>query len=231
VSGEPVVGHAVASHYRTVSLPVDLRQELAAGFDKAAEEHLDQDASHKAHLRKRLAELDRQEDRYIELATDPDWPKAKLTQKLRDIRDERARLESRLTQTTAQLDQGRANARLLLDYLNNPYELYVGSEVNDRTKLNRLLFKRLKIDVNEIHDAQVTGDEMLEPFASVVYLRRQHTPTDQAMGTMYLREAGGTSPRSAACDDQLLSLLEQALGGEPLEGSRALWRRIGDSNP
>ena len=207
----------MASHYRTVTLPVDLRQELAAGFDKAAEDHQNQDASHKVHLRKRLAELDRQEDRYIELAADPDWPKAKLTQKLRDIRDERARLEGRLNQTTAQLDQGQANARLLLDY---PYELYLGSEVQDRTKLNRLLFKKVKIDVTEGHNPQVTSDEMLEPFASVVYFRRQHeTPTDSGLGTVYLREAGGAPLRSPACDNHLLSLLERALSGEPLKGS------------
>ena len=81
---------AVLNHYRTVNLPADLRQKLADGFDEATSARHRHKDDLETHLRARLAEIDRHEDRYLDLATDPDWPKAKLTQKIRELRDERA---------------------------------------------------------------------------------------------------------------------------------------------
>ncbi len=65
------IEQAVANHYRTVQLPGDLRNKLTAGLDQAIDARSNQDADHKARLGKRLAELDRQEDRYIELPPTP----------------------------------------------------------------------------------------------------------------------------------------------------------------
>jgi site-specific DNA recombinase len=215
------VEQAVANHYRSVSLPRALRDKLAAGFDEAVSQRHGRKDNLETRLRARLAEIDRQEDRYIDLATDPDWPKAKLTQKIRELRDERARLQSRLTEATKHIDQGQETARRLLAYLDNPYELYRQSGVGDRAKLNRLLFKQLKLDITDGHPALVTDDELLEPFASVIYLRRQlDADAAESEARVYLRETGSVPEGNPAGDGQLLSLLEQALGtAKPLKGS------------
>jgi len=115
---------AVASHYRSISLPGDFREKLGRLFDEAATQRSGQESRERTQLRRRLTELDRQEDRYVELGIDPDWPKAKLTAKLRAIRDVKARVESRLSSGSEQLKQGHQNARRVLDYLDEPYELY-----------------------------------------------------------------------------------------------------------
>ncbi len=220
------VEQAVASHYQTVSLSAPLRLKLANLFDQAVESEVGQDARQQAQLRKRLAELDRQEDRYIELAVDPDWPKAKLTQKLRDIRDERARLEGRLAQTVEQLERGHANARRMLDYLDRPHELYARSSTEDRTKLNRLLFTKLRIDVDDDRVPKVTGDELTEPFATVVYLRREYRSVDgrrlNAVRPPTPRaeiEKGGIPIWNTAFDSRVLALLEPMFSSDDHESS------------
>ncbi len=68
--------HAVEQHYSTLNLPSDLRLKLVELFDSALHEHDSQDGKVKAQLRKRLTDLDRQEDRFVDAIGDPDYPKA-----------------------------------------------------------------------------------------------------------------------------------------------------------
>jgi site-specific DNA recombinase len=181
--------HQVAEHYRTVELPDALRQRLLELFDQAVTEALASEKSNQQQLRRRLTELGKQEDRYIELALDPDWPRTKLAAKLRDIRDERAQLEGRLAHTAEQLAQGVTNARAVLGYLERPYELYGRCDLKNRTQLNRLIFGRLRINVVD-DQPQVSSDDLTEPFAAMVYLRRNWSPGWD--------RAGGVSPKGVA---------------------------------
>ena len=209
---------AVASHYHTVSLPSDFRQQLIDLFDQAVTQHAGQGAKERAQLKKRLTELDRQEDRYIDLAIDPDWPRAKITEKLRAIRDERARLQARLNESKEELEQGHANARRILDYLEEPHELYERSGVRNRAKLNRLLFTKLWIDVGDDRVVRVSGDQLTDPFATVVYLRREQHPIPMLnrgngqQGNSHRGHTGnGGLPHYVAFNDRVLSLLKPAL--------------------
>jgi hypothetical protein len=60
---------AAARPYATVRMPTELRSRLEALFVQAIRGHGDQDVAAKTLTRRRLAELERQEDRYIEPAT------------------------------------------------------------------------------------------------------------------------------------------------------------------
>ncbi len=106
-----------------MTLPAEFSRKLVELFDLALQQHAGPTERGKLQLRKRLVELERQEDRYIELAVDPDWAKAKLVEKLRDIRDERARLKRSLNDTGQELVRGHAIARRMLDYLERPHVL------------------------------------------------------------------------------------------------------------
>ena len=166
------IEQAVERHYETIRLSAALRRTLNDLFDQAVEQRRGAGSKERAQLRKRLTELDRQEDRYVELVIDPDWPRDKLTAKLRDIRDEKARLRHQLADDGSQVRQGRDNARRVLDYLQAPHQLYLQASPSARTKLNRLLFGKLHIDTVE-GSPQVVQDEVHEPFATPIYLRRE----------------------------------------------------------
>ena len=208
---------AVAAHYHSVVLPPELRQKLIDLFDQAVEQRAGDTSKDRTRLRRRLTELDRQEDRYIELALDPEWPKAKLTEKLRSIRDERARLDAELNQTVEQLEAGRRNARRVLDYLEQPVELYERGGTADKAKLNRLLFTKLLIDVSDETGVKVVADELTDPFMTVVYLRREFHPVPilRAHGN----GKGGAPGRDTAFHDRVLALLEPALRDETPQSS------------
>jgi site-specific DNA recombinase len=205
------VEKAVAQHYRAISLPPLFRERLAELFDEAADTRSGQAAHERTQLRRRLTELESQEDRYVDLVIDPDWPKDKITEKLRAIRDERARIEARLARGSEQLKSGQITARRVLEYLEQPYELYERSGVRNRTKLNRLLFNKLWIDVMDDQVAGVTADDLHEPFATVVYLRREFATLRPGNGEDLLShwfEEGDTPDGSAAFRSRVLSLLK-----------------------
>ena len=165
---------AVEQHYTTVAISPTLRAQLVELFTRSIEESPGELQARTDQLRTRLAELDRQEDRYIELALDPDWPTAKLTERLHAVRDERRWIESSLSSTDDQLRQGKANIRRVLDYLDQPAEIYKRSSPAYRTKLNRLIFSAFEIDVSGAA-VRVAGDQVTEPFATFVYLREDRS--------------------------------------------------------
>ncbi|CPR96136.1 hypothetical protein [Mycobacteroides abscessus] len=123
-------------------------------------------------MKKRLTVLDRQEDRYIELALDPDWPREKLTNKLRQLRDERKRLTEELAAGEQLVTEAHTNATRVLDYLEDPYEGYQRSGTRAKTAINRSLFHRLYLDVRDEIVAYVASDELTDAFKTVVELRR-----------------------------------------------------------
>ena len=167
---------AVLEHYGTLKVEGSLRQQLHNLFDDTSLVANLDDQNHRERLVKRLSELERQEDRYIDLALDPDWPREKLTAKLRAIRDERARVRGVLEDTEVRLEKGRAVVRGVLSYLDRPLELYAAAGTRARQKLNKLIFGKLKVDADEDGNPYVADDEVNEPFATLVYLRRDVTP-------------------------------------------------------
>lgn len=58
-------------------------------MDEAHDQHRGQATELRNRLKIKISQFDRQEDRYLDLVGDPDWPKEKISQRLRQIRDER----------------------------------------------------------------------------------------------------------------------------------------------
>jgi site-specific DNA recombinase len=210
------VEQAVEAHYATVCLPAEFRERMRALFEDSALTRQVADQMHRERLLTKLDELDRQEDRYIDLAAEPDVPKVKIIEKLRAIRDERARVKNVLTETTARLDQGRAVVSRVLDNLERPRELYASAGLRSRQKLNRMIFGKLYLDCNAKHATLVTGDELVEPYATIVYLRRDRNPLEG-----WLNHKGGVSARDTAFDRELYELLRPVLA-EPSSSKRDL---------
>jgi hypothetical protein len=128
---------------------------------------------------------------------------------VRAIRDERGRLEAKLTETIDELQAGHANARLVLDYLDDPYGLYERAGISGRMMLNRTLFTRLWINVGTDYAPVVADDELTEPFATIVYLRRTYDPKP-----MYEQREGGIREPDTAFHSRVLVLLKPIFAGD-----------------
>ncbi len=159
------VEEAVERSYAKVALPADLRERIATAIDRAIDDEAESNDERRDLIAKQLAKLDHQEDQFLDLVGDPDWPKDKLSERLRKVRDERARLEGQLERLERpDLDQGREAIRLVLDLLTHPDELYRRAGKRARRVLNQALFTRLYVDADEA-DPRVEGHEPTTPFA------------------------------------------------------------------
>ena len=87
--------------------------------------------------------MDAQEDRYLDLVGDPDWPKEKLSAKMRTIREERARIQERLAQSDNPIDGGYDVLDMALRLLCNPLALYQQANQRTRKVINKAIFPRL----------------------------------------------------------------------------------------
>ncbi|CAI7977248.1 site-specific DNA recombinase [Frankia sp. Hr75.2] len=169
------VEESVLRHYCHVRVPDDVQRLARATMREAVAGGEDNARQLRAQHTRRLKELDRQEDRYLDLVGDPDWPKAKITARMRAIRDERAALKRQLDNTNAELEVGYQIITGMLDLLTDPQELYRVAKKRTRSVLNRAIFTKLFMDTDG-DGPLVVADELTEPFETVVYLRREtHT--------------------------------------------------------
>ena len=200
------VEHAITNHYTNVAIPAQHRTRLETLAAQAcADAHKTITKLH-TRLRKQLAELDRQEDRYLDLLGDPDWPQAKLKSRLRNIRDSKRRITQQLEQTTDSLDAGRAILATALDLLDRPRDLYDTATDHARKLLNKAIFTRLYLDTNDPgHHPAVTTNNLNEPFASLIHATRTTNPTQEPKSTE--KAPHGTTTR-------LSGLLASALTGQ-----------------
>ena len=166
------VERAVENHYTSVQLSEDfcaaLRYRLEAtrqGAATTAERLSDQ-------LGRQLAKLNAQEDRYLDLVGEPDWPKEKLSAKMRVIREERARIQERLAQADSPIDGGYDVLEMALRVLGNPLALYQQANQRTRKIINEAIFPKLYIDADP-EGPFVATDELNEPFETVLYARRE----------------------------------------------------------
>jgi site-specific DNA recombinase len=86
------VEKAVTDHYARVTIPGQHRATLETLAADACTDSQETTTKLRTNLRRQLTELDRQEDRYLDLLGDPDWPEQKLKTKMRDVRNNKQRI-------------------------------------------------------------------------------------------------------------------------------------------
>src|SRR5262249_41433127 len=140
-------------------------------------------------------------------------------ERIRRIRDERAKLQRQLDQTERpDLDTGRTTLHMLLDLLTAPEALYRLASKRARRVLNQALFTRLYLNADE-SGPEVPGDEPTEPSKPLLDAQRLGYGTEVNLDDRYsnLRRtwpgARGRSPR------------HRGSGGRPPGKHSGPWRR------
>ncbi|WP_430827844.1 recombinase family protein [Candidatus Protofrankia californiensis] len=175
------IEEAVLRHYGQVRIPAEVGDRLRTAMDQTVANGANNTRQLRAQYAKRLKALDAREDRYLDLVGDPDWPREKVSGRMRAIRDERASLKRQLDDADGELQVGYQVVAGMLELLADPQELYRVAQKRTRAILNKAIFTKLFIDF-EGEGPYVAADELTEPFETVVYLRREGR-TEPATGT------------------------------------------------
>lgn len=154
--------------YVRVRLTEEFRRTVATTIDHSLSDEHEVEVRLRAQIARRLAELDRMEDRYLDHLADPDWPQEKLRAKMAAIRHERAALSVQLGEVEAGLEAGRELLLRTLDLLRRPQELYRELAKPERRVLTQTVFDKLLVDAREIVDHRLR-----EPFDALVAVQDQ----------------------------------------------------------
>jgi site-specific DNA recombinase len=214
---------AIERHYSNVQLSPEFCAVIRHRLDAAMASTTDSTRRLRTQYERQLKELNAREDGLLELVGDPDWPKEKLTAKMRGVREERTQLEARLAESDLPLNDGYEVLTTVLRLLEDPQALYRQSSIRARKVLNKAIFARLYLDA--VHAAPVVaGDDLNEPFAATVAARRAWSLGEAVDGVLAgrgvrvapARESGATLVGDAASTDlaDTTALLNIALAGE-----------------
>ncbi|BCJ44604.1 recombinase [Actinoplanes ianthinogenes] len=183
---------AVVDNYATIMLPADLRDDLSSRIGEVLSESAGTSAELRSRIKDQLKTLDRQEDRFLDLVGDPDWPQDKIGARLRRIRDERDRLARQLDDSdTPRLDTAGETMLYLLDLLADPQELYRRCKQQGRRVLNQAFFAKVYFDHDE-DGPFVAADELSDLVLPLVKEAR-----NDSGGAMGAAAAGEPSPALA----------------------------------
>ncbi|BCK53215.1 hypothetical protein NWFMUON74_09870 [Nocardia wallacei] len=141
-----LVGQAIVDHYATLRLPADFTTEVNAMLDAALADEQGTTRAMHSSLKKRLAELDGQEERLLDLAADGAIPQAKIKARLRRIQADRVTAEAGLTSTSAELSVGAQALREALDILSDPHAMYHDACDDTRRLMNQTFYDRFYVD-------------------------------------------------------------------------------------
>jgi site-specific DNA recombinase len=192
------VERAVGDHYAVVSIPAEHREKLdAIAADAIADAH-SATARLRTSLRAQLAELDRQEDRYLDLIGDPDWPQDKIKARLQKAREDKQKTVYQLDNVLDDLTPGHDALRAALELLDRPRELYRAAPDDGRKKLNKALFNRLYLDAED-RTPTTTRHDLIEPYASLVDATRgtHDGPKTHLGGLLATALQGGCASKAA----------------------------------
>ena len=202
------VEDVVEAHYVHATLTETDRMTLARLATEAANEGKETATELRAQLTKRLTELDKQEDRFLDLIGDPDWPQTKIKARLQQTREEHAKLQRQLDEAGNELDTGRDVLVTALELLNHPQELYrllrQHNALRDCKVLNQAIFKRLYVDWDG-EAPYVAADDLTEPFTTILYARHD-TGLTAAVDAALASHENGTLQVEDAADDSGTSL-------------------------
>jgi site-specific DNA recombinase len=195
----------VEAHYATVQLSEAFRERMQTRLDATKASATTTAGKLRTQLNKQLATLDQQEDRYLDLVGHPDWPKDKLSAKMRGIREERVRIQERLAQADSPVDTGYEVLTTVLNLLTDPQVLYQASSLKARKVINKAIFGKLYVQADE-QGPYVARDELNEPFETVLYARRASSLSEALEEAEARWSAGDEQPQA------LGDLLVAALG-------------------
>jgi site-specific DNA recombinase len=140
------VERVIGDYHAHAGLPEKHRQTLERiAADASADSH-DAIATIQRALRRRITDLDAQENRLLDLLGDPDWPQNKLTLRMRHIRDAKQRIERELENSYDNLDAVRGTLVAALELLGNLGDLYAAATDDCRKILNQAMITRLYLD-------------------------------------------------------------------------------------
>jgi site-specific DNA recombinase len=202
------VEHAVTEYYSQISIHERHRETLKSLAVSAADDSKETAAKLRASLRKQLTELDRQEDRYLDLIGDPEWPQDKIKTRLRKMRESKQSITCQLEGATDDLEPGRAVLLTALELLDRPHDLYNAATDEARKMLNKAIFTRLYLDSTDRRPT-TTAATLSEPFASLVHAARATDDTN----TPHTLTATSGAPEEVTANN-LGDLLTTALAGQ-----------------
>ncbi len=207
------VDTAVLDNYATVTLPADLCQTVMTRMNEALTDWSATSRELRKRTKTQLAKLDALEDRFLDLIGDPDWPQAKIADRLRTIRQDRERLAKQLDEAAddPEAHAGRETLAHLVELLSDPQEMYRQADRRHRQALNRCFFTKLFLDV-EGDQVYVAADELAGPVEALVSVARD--PHNESGGTT----GGGTA-----------ALLRSALFGQG--SNNAAWVEVPGIEP
>lgn len=202
----------VGEHYRTIQFPSELKQYIAEQVQATLTDQQTADALLRKQARQELARLDVQEENLLDLAADGGLDTAKIRRRLRNIQDQRTKLEADLAADDQDLKTGAQRLQAALDLLDDPHELYQRADDPSRRLLNQAIFHKLYIKGEEIID-----DDLREPFAAPItagrtWLRERAATGGRPKTKKVPVTAGDRDPRTPT--DLLLTMADaQRVGG------------------
>ena len=146
------VEDAVARHHATLALTTEFIARLSGELSGALN---DAQATSKEMHRKqqqRLRELDRREERFLDLAADTAMPTAKIHQRLNTIAAERGRIAAASVKSGEHLQQGADLLEAYVELLEDPARLYQRSPEDVRRLLNQTHFQAIYVDDQGVQD-------------------------------------------------------------------------------
>ncbi|MGV8883769.1 MAG: recombinase family protein, partial [Rhodoglobus sp.] len=161
------VEHAVTEHYKTLSFSSEFLSFMHATLDEALADQQSAQRILRTQLTSQLESLDTKESNLLDLAGDGTLPQDKIRARLREISKERERLGAHLGQVEQDLHEAVDFVKANLALLENPYELYLSASDEVRRRLNQALFAHILI-----HQDDITGHEMEEPFGDLLTAQR-----------------------------------------------------------
>ncbi|MGH8571175.1 MAG: recombinase family protein, partial [Gammaproteobacteria bacterium] len=205
------VEHAVTNHYTRISISPRHRETLENLAASAADDSKETTTKLRATLRKQLAELDRQEDRLLDLIGDPAWPQDKIKTRMQKVREDKQRITHQLEGTIDDLEPGRAVLLGALELLDRPRDLYDAATDDARKMLNKAIFTRLYLDSADRQPTATTAT-LSEPFASLVHATRAASGTTTPQTRTATHNVADTPEKVATT--RLSDLLASALAGQ-----------------
>ena len=171
-----MIDRVIEDHCATVRIPDDVAQQLHRALKEAISQHATTTGTLRKQLHAERKRLITQQDQCIELLGDPDWPRDRLTQKMRQLQADIAAVDNRLrAYPTQDLERAATSLQRVVALLNDPRELYRRLDDNQRKLFLKSCFTHIDIDVDDAaQQPWVPGGELRKPLTPLHPAARQH---------------------------------------------------------